>query len=158
MNNKGMSEIVQGIARMVFPFIMLYGISIVLYGHITPGGGFAGGVVLAGGFILLLLAFGKEYVFSIFNPGIAKLLESIGALGFISIAILGFAGGYFFYNIFPKGISFHLWSSGSIILSNIAIGIKIASGIFIAISALSVARLIRTKERIEYKKSVEEDR
>ncbi len=58
---KGMSEIVQGIARMVFPFIVLYGISLVLYGHITPGGGFAGGVILTGGLVLLILAFGHNY-------------------------------------------------------------------------------------------------
>ncbi|HOL22370.1 MAG TPA: MnhB domain-containing protein [bacterium] len=157
MKNKGMSEIVQGIARIVFPFIALYGISLVLYGHITPGGGFAGGVILTGGFVLLLLAFGKEYTFRFLPVKIAKGLDSAGALGFLSIALLGFAGGVFFYNLLPKGYIFHLWSAGTIIICNIMIGIKVASALFVAIAILSMARLIHTKEGIKYKQSVEED-
>jgi Membrane bound hydrogenase subunit mbhF len=38
--NKGMSEIVKTICRIVSPFILIFGISIVIYGHLTPGGGF----------------------------------------------------------------------------------------------------------------------
>ncbi len=157
MKNKGMSEIVQGIARTVFPFIVLYGISLVLYGHITPGGGFAGGVILTGGFVLLLLAFGKEYTFMIFPVKIAKVLDSTGAFGFLAVALLGFAGGFFFYNLLPKGHIFHLWSAGTIIVSNIMIGLKVASALFIAIATLSMSRLLYTKEGIKYKKSMEEE-
>lgn len=157
MKNKGMSEIVKGIARIVFPFIVLYSISLILYGHITPGGGFAGGVVLTGGFVLLLLAFGKEYVFKFFPSGVAKSLDSTGALGFLAIALLGLLGGAFFYNILPKGTIFHLWSAGTIILSNIMIGLKVASALFVAIATLSMARLIRTKEGIRYNQSREEE-
>ncbi|MCM8762479.1 MAG: hypothetical protein NC929_04095 [Candidatus Omnitrophica bacterium] len=159
MNNKGMSEIVKGIARIVFPFILLYGLSLILYGHITPGGGFSGGVVLTGGFVLLLLAFGKDYVLRILPVDIAKALDSAGALGFLAIALLGFLCGSFFYNLLPKGYIFHLWSAGTIILSNIMIGLKIASGLFVAIAVLSMARLIHTKEGIKYKQSrkTEED-
>ena len=157
MENKGMSEIVKGIARIVFPFIVLYSISLILYGHITPGGGFAGGVVLTGGFVLLLLAFGKEYVFHFLPLDIAKSLDSTGALGFLAIALMGLLGGTFFYNLLPKGTLFNLWSAGTIMLSNIMIGLKVSAGLFVAIVILSMARLIRTKEGLRYKQSGKEE-
>ncbi len=158
MNNNdttGMSEIVKGITKIVFPFIMIFGISIVLYGHLTPGGGFAGGVVLTGGFVLLLLAFGKEYTFRILPRKIAKSLDSIGALGFLCIALLGLTGGTFFYNFVPKGRLFHLWSGGTLILSNIMIGIKVGSALFLAIITLSMARLVHIKKGLLYRQSEE---
>lgn len=156
MNDRGMSEIVKGVAKIVFPFIMLFGISLVLYGHISPGGGFSGGVVLAGGFVLMLLAFGKEYTFSLFPQRIAHSLDSIGALGFLAIALLGLLGGAFFLNVFPKGRLFHLWGGGNMIFSNIMIGLKIGSALFLAIATLSMARLIHTKTGIKYRQSRED--
>ena len=154
--DKGMSEIVKGVAKMVVPFIMLFGISLILYGHISPGGGFSGGVVIAGGFVLLLLAFGREHAFRIFPEKFAEKLDSLGALGFLSIAVLGFTGGHFFYNFLDKGRLFHLWSGGTMIFSNIMIGIKIGAALFVAIAMLSMARLIHTKEGVEYRRSGED--
>jgi multisubunit Na+/H+ antiporter MnhB subunit len=57
--NGGMTLIVKAITRFVGVMVMLFGVYIVLHGHLTPGGGFAGGVILASGMILLTLAFGK---------------------------------------------------------------------------------------------------
>mgnify|MGYP001271524616 FL=1 len=153
---KGMSEIVKGVSKMVFPFIMLFGTSLVLYGHLSPGGGFSGGVVLAGGFVLLLLAFGKEHVFDIFPRRVAEALDSLGAAGFLAIAVLGFAGGHFFYNFLDKGRLFHLWSAGTMVFCNIMIGIKIGSALFLAISMLSMSRLVHTKDGVEYRQSGED--
>ncbi len=154
--NKGMSEIVKSVSKIVFPFIMVFGISIVLYGHVTPGGGFAGGVVLTGGFVLLLLAFGHEYALRIFPRSIAKALDSIGALGFLSIALFGLAGGSFFFNLLPKGRLFHLWGGGTLLFSNIMIGIKVGSALFIAIVTLSMARLVHIRKGVKYRQSEEE--
>lgn len=155
--DKGMSEIVKGVSKMVVPFIMLFGISLILYGHITPGGGFAGGVVIAGGFVLLLLAFGREHALCIFPRKLAEKLDSFGALGFLAIAVLGFTGGTFFYNFMDKGRLFHLWSGGTMIFSNIMIGIKIGAALFVGISALSMARLIHTKDGVKYRRSGEDE-
>ena len=156
--NKGMSEIVKSISKIVFPFIMVFGISLILYGHVTPGGGFAGGVVLTGGFVLLLLAFGAEHAFKIFPRKIAKSLDSIGALGFLSIALLGLAGGMFFMNFLPKGRLFHLWGGGTLLFSNIMIGIKVGSALFVAIATLSMARLVHIKKGLKYRQSEEEEK
>jgi len=138
-NNKevGMTLIVKTITRLTVGLILLYGIYIVLHGHLSPGGGFAGGVIIALSFIHLMLAFGREMAFKKLSQAWASVLESLGALMFLSIALLGFLGGYFFFNFFlHKGKPFDLFSAGIIPLCNIAISIKVGAGLFAIFAAL----------------------
>ena len=58
----GMTIIVKTISSWVKVLIIVFGIYIILFGHLTPGGGFAGGVILASSYILLMLAFGRKTV------------------------------------------------------------------------------------------------
>ena len=58
MTTEGMSLIVKNTARLVAGFIAVFGIYIALTGHLSPGGGFAGGVILAAAAVLVILAFG----------------------------------------------------------------------------------------------------
>jgi multicomponent Na+:H+ antiporter subunit B len=128
--NKGMTLIVKTITRLSVGLILLYGIYIVLHGHLSPGGGFAGGVIIALSFIHLMLAFGKEEALKIIPKPFIALLESFGAIFFLGIAVVGFLGGYFFYDWFNKGKPFALVSGGTIILSNIGIALKVSLGLF----------------------------
>ena len=61
----------------------------------------------------------------------ASTLESLGALWFLAIALMGLAGGYFFLNLISKGKPFTLPSAGIIPLCNIAICIKVGAGLFL---------------------------
>ncbi len=135
---KGMTPIVKTIVRFVIGIIVIFGAYIVLYGHLTPGGGFAGGVILASAYILLTLAFGKEMGLSKMSNTKASLLDNSGALAFAIIGLLGFTGGYYFLNFLPRGETFHLFSAGSILLSNIAIGVKVTASVFAIFMALSI--------------------
>ena len=134
----GMTLIVKTITRLTVGLILLFGIYIVLHGHLSPGGGFAGGVIVALSFVHLMLAFGKDVAMSKVSKNLASSLESIGALMFLSIALLGFLGGSFFLNILPKGTPFNLFSAGIIPLCNIAISIKVGVGLFAIFLALVV--------------------
>ncbi len=58
---KGMSVIVKKVAQLLSAMIFVFGMYIVIHGHIMPGGGFTGGVLLAGSFIVLVLAQGLGY-------------------------------------------------------------------------------------------------
>jgi len=136
--NAGMTLIVKTITRLTVGLILLYGIYIVLHGHLSPGGGFAGGVIVALSFVHLMLAFGKDVAISKVSKNLASSLESIGALMFLSIALLGFLGGVFFLNILPKGTPFNLFSAGIIPLCNIAISIKVGVGLFAIFLALVI--------------------
>ena len=144
MKNKeqGMTLIVKTITRLTVGLILLYGIYIVLHGHISPGGGFAGGVIIALSFIHLMLAFGKETALKKLSETKASLLESLGALMFLAVALLGLGtigtmSGYFFFNFFiSKGKPFNLFSAGIIPLCNIAICLKVGAGLFAIFAAL----------------------
>lgn len=143
----GMSIIVKRITRITVSLIFLFGVYIVLHGHLTPGGGFAGGVIIALSFIHLMLAFGKDFAFKRFNNFWASITESLGGLLFLGTALLGLiAGSFFFFNILPKGQPFHLFSSGIIIVGNIAIFLKVGAGLFSIFVALALLRLPEDRE------------
>lgn len=144
---RGMSLIVKTVTRLTVGFIFIYGIYIVLHGHISPGGGFAGGVIIALSFVNLMLAYGKEELYKRIPKPFLAIFESVGALMFLGIALLGFVGGYFFYDWFiSKGEPFNLFSAGTIPLSNIAIAIKVSSGLFAIFLVLVLLRITRRKE------------
>ena len=124
---KGMSLIVKTITRLTVGLIFLYGIYIVSHGHVSPGGGFAGGVIIALSFIHLMLAYGKEEVFKRLSKTATSTFENLGAILFLGIALLGFTGGYFFLNFISKGEPFKLFSAGIIPLCNIAICLKVGA-------------------------------
>lgn len=137
----GMSLIVKRITKLTVSLIFLYGVYILLHGHLTPGGGFAGGVIIALSFIHLVLAFGKEAGLNRLSESVVSIIESLGGLIFWGVALLGFTGGYFFFNFLPKGEPFSLFSSGIIILCNIAIFLKVGAGLFAIFIALSILRI-----------------
>ena len=140
---KGMTIIVKTIASWVKVLIFLFGIYIIITGHLTPGGGFAGGVILASSYVLLLLAFGREFAEKNLPLFVASKLDCISALLFAVIAILGFVwGGCFFFNyLYQKylpGKVLNLVSAGTIPLSNLAIGLKVGASLFLIIVMLSI--------------------
>jgi len=145
-HNKGMSIIVKTITRLTVGLILLYGIYIILHGHLSPGGGFAGGVIIALSFVHLMLAYGRNVALKKLSENVTSFLESIGAIMFLTIALLGFTVGYFFYNFIVKGKPFTLFSAGTIPLCNIAIGLKVGAGLFAIFVALILLKLNTEKK------------
>lgn len=144
---KGMSLIVKTITRLTVGLILLYGIYIVLHGHLSPGGGFAGGVIIALSFVHLVLAFGREVAEKRITESVAAFFESLGAILFLSIALLGLAGGYFFLNFIGKGQPFKLLSAGIILPCNIAICFKVGAGLFAVFMALVLLNRAKPEEK-----------
>jgi multisubunit Na+/H+ antiporter MnhB subunit len=143
---KGMSLIVKTVTRWLKGFIFLFGAYIVVYGHLSPGGGFPGGVVFAATFILITLAFGREYALRKIGKILASELDSLGALLFLLIALLGiYYGGTFFLNFIEKNHptgNFNLFSAGIIPLCQISIGMKVGASLFMIFIILSVVRVV----------------
>jgi len=142
---KGMTIIVKTISSWVKVLIFLFGIYIVLFGHLTPGGGFAGGVILASSYVLLMLAFGREFAEENLSLPVTSKLDCLGAFLFSLIAVLGLVfGGSFFVNFlyqkYLPGEALRLVSSGTIPLSNIAIGLKVGASLFLVVLVLSMFR------------------
>ena len=145
---KGMTLIVKNVAAWVKVLIFLFGIYITLFGHLTPGGGFAGGVILACSYVLLMLAFGREFAEENLSLPIASKLDCVGALMFIAIALFGLCYGAtsFFMNfvhrnyLASKDTALDLVSAGTIPLSNIAICIKVGASLFLVLLVMSSFR------------------
>jgi len=153
----GMTLIVKSITRLVLNFIILFGIYIILYGHITPGGGFPGGVIVATAFILLMLAFGRRVALKKFGDTAASVLDNIGALAFLSVGFLGFIGGIFFLNVIGRGNLFDLFSAGTIPLSNIAIGLKVSASLYAVFVALAIFGKVLVRREKDDKQSTEQE-
>jgi multicomponent Na+:H+ antiporter subunit B len=119
------SIIVKTAVPLINIFIFVTGAVIILRGHLTPGGGFAGGAIVASGFILTLLAFRKNiktWPFSLF--------ETLGGLGILAIGILGiYFRSSFLANFLPTGRLGSFLSSGTVLLLYILIGMKVLSEI-----------------------------
>ena len=142
---RGMSIIVQVIARLLAGMLFLYGVYIILHGHLTPGGGFAGGVLVAASFILMSLAFGSVEQSEKSSYTFSSIFESLGGILFVSLALAGLlAGSYFFRNefVYYTGIRLHLISGGIILPANIAIGIKVGAGLLAMFLALGASRFV----------------
>ncbi len=141
---EGMSLIVKTVNRWLKGFILLFGIYLVLYGHLTPGGGFPGGVVIACAFILITLAEGQRIGMKTLSKTVASELDSVGALIFLVTALLGISiGGVFFKNFIQTATQsyYKLLSAGIIPICNIGIGLKVGCCLFMVFTILAALRV-----------------
>ena len=137
---KGMTVIVKTIASWVKVLIILFGIYIILFGHLTPGGGFAGGVIIAGAFILQILAYGSDFLRLVKEEHGTTLYENLALFVVLFMAVSGllFGAGVFFINWAPKGTAGNLLSAGLLPLYNIFVGIEVAASILTIFLALVI--------------------
>jgi multicomponent Na+:H+ antiporter subunit B len=120
---------------VLLPVTLVIGADVVAHGHLTPGGGFQGGVVLATGLHLLYLA--GSY------PALRRLrplhwYEYGEALGMGAVVALGVTGLFtssgFLANIIPKGIFDSLFSAGTVPVFSVAIGLEVACGVVVLLA------------------------
>jgi multicomponent Na+:H+ antiporter subunit B len=124
-------------ADVLYPFLLLLGAYIIVHGHLTPGGGFQGGAILAVAFFLPLLARPSasfaETVFSAVETLAGSLFIVIGLLALIS-------KGHFLAPLFGTGTPGELFSAGTLPLLYLAVGLKVGTEL-----AGMLARLIHTE-------------
>ena len=87
----GMTIIIKTVVRIIVGLIFLYGFYIILHGHLSPGGGFGGGVVLALGLLSVLLAFGRDDTLKWLRLGFLRDLEHATPLLFLGVGLIGMA-------------------------------------------------------------------
>ena len=132
---------------LVAPTILV-GIYIVAHGHQTPGGGFQGGVILATALLLTYLSADYMTMRAVGPTWLIELAEGMGAAGFALIALAGLvAGDAFFENVLGKGTPGELLSSGTIPLSNTAVGLAVTGGFVFMLSEFLQQALTRRRER-----------
>ena len=142
------SMILKLIALPISIILICLGIMTILGGHITPGGGFQGGAMIASGIILSVLVYGLGNSPLELSHTYIEVLESVGALGFVIFGLIGlFIGGFYLYNvgtdvlnIVPAAIQnvFHypdVTNAGIIPYLNIFVGLKV----FVGLSSIVIA-------------------
>jgi len=112
-------------SHLLVPLIMLLGIYVFVNGHLTPGGGFQGGAILASAILLLLLTDPLRH----FGHRLISVLESTSGLLFVTIGVLGifFAGGFLDNRILPIGTLGELFSAGVIPIIYSFVGLKVGA-------------------------------
>jgi multicomponent Na+:H+ antiporter subunit B len=114
---------------LMMAITIMIGLDVVSHGHVTPGGGFQGGVVLGTGIHLLYVA-GSYSALERARP--VRAFEWGEAIGSGALAALGvaatFIGGAFLSDIIPNGRFGNMFSAGTVPLLNGAVGIEVASG------------------------------
>lgn len=119
------SEILETAAKVITPIIFLFGVYVFMNGHLTPGGGFQGGAIIASGLVLMLLANPLKKV----NHTVISVIESISGFSFIILGIIGIflAGGFLDNDFISLGKFGELLSAGAIPIIYIFVGLKVGS-------------------------------
>jgi len=118
------SSLVRTGAKILFPLMLVLGLYVFIHGHLTPGGGFQGGAIIATGFLLMLITYKRFNT----NHNVMVWLESIAGLAFVGIGLFGlFRYGSFLQNTGWTGNLNDLVSGGLIPLIYIFIGIKVGT-------------------------------
>jgi len=118
-------ELITTGTHLLVPLILLLGAYVFVNGHLTPGGGFQGGAIIASAVLLMLLTDPLRH----FSHRLISIVESISGLFFVTIGILGmfFAGGFLDNHILPVGELGSLFSAGAIPLIYSFIGLKVGA-------------------------------
>jgi multicomponent Na+:H+ antiporter subunit B len=153
-----MTKIVRTTADVFFPFCLVFGLYVVIHGHLTPGGGFQGGAVMATGTALLLVARAYDDITGRIRKTALKVCEAVGLMMFLIAALSGiFVGQPFMANwlaraggLFGTPVAYgpnpgDLNTAGLLPLLNVGVGIEVLGGLTIIL--LYMLSGIKEKEK-----------
>jgi multicomponent Na+:H+ antiporter subunit B len=133
-------------ALLVGPVVVL-GVYVVVHGHLGPGGGFQGGVMLAAG-LLLVYAAGQVVALERVEPtALVEVAESSGALAYALVAVGGLVfGGAALFNFLPLGTTGDLLSAGTIPVLSVAVGVEVTGATALILTEFLDQTLLRGGE------------
>jgi multicomponent Na+:H+ antiporter subunit B len=121
--------VLETVARIIIPFIQLFGAYVLMHGHLTPGGGFSGGTIIGASLILYSMVFRFSPRKHRIEHDTSLLFEAGGAILYILMGLLGILFSKSFLTnrgIFPLGVPGELISGGMIVVITLGIGMKVA--------------------------------
>ena len=123
--------ILEQVARLLVPFILIFGLYVVLNGHLSPGGGFSGGTVMGAGLILYANAFGYRRIHRFFS------FKTFTVVSSSALMVYALSKGYFFFmganhleSGIPLGKPGNILSAGLILPLNICVGLVVAGTMY----------------------------
>lgn len=126
--------ILNEVSKIIIPIIQLFSIYVILFGHISPGGGFAGGTLLGNSYIISYLVYGKEYMNKKLNINFMLKIMSICLITYGIIKLYSFLTAGTHLPHLPKGVPGNILSGGFILPLNILVGITVAYVMYLIFS------------------------
>ena len=124
--------IVRSAADFFLPLACVYGAYVVLHGHLSPGGGFQGGVLIASAILMVFLGYGSLKVRKTFNDHKMHSSETVAEIIYVVLGLLGIIGGFnFCINFVFDGLGFD-----TSVLMNHAVGYHVMGGIICLLSMM----------------------
>jgi multicomponent Na+:H+ antiporter subunit B len=133
VSSHGLSFIAKRTLGLITPFAFLFSLYIISHGHLSPGGGFQGGVILGAISIIFSIVYGSAFDYRRYSAKLKTILETGGALFFVLIGIMGivFEGAFLDNLNFLNQEASTFFSAGSIPIINLGIGLKVGAGLAI---------------------------
>lgn len=139
----GASKIIKVVSLAIILPVLTFGLYIIAHGHLTPGGGFQGGAIIASVFALFLIAFDKQ-ASKMLRKNLLSALECIALLGFIALAFFGLGKSFFFNFLANSGLIFgqavpfgpnlgFINTAGVIPLMNFLVGLEVSCAVTIIV-------------------------
>jgi multicomponent Na+:H+ antiporter subunit B len=142
------SDAVRVLGLGLTPPTVLFAIYVTAHGHLTPGGGFQGGVILATGVLLIYLAGEFDDLHGLYSDVTLERAEAIGGGGYVAIGLAGvMAGSAFLDNVLPRGSVGKVFSAGTVPLINLTVGLEIAAGLVLLLTTFLHQTLVLRPNR-----------
>lgn len=121
------TELIDVVTGKLGPIVLIFGLYVMLFGHLSPGGGFQGGVVIASGIVFIALGSKSEGSTLLQEAGVLARIEAAGFLSLILAALAGMVTGSGFFGNPLAGLGASPVSY--IVVLNAVIGLKVGAGI-----------------------------
>ena len=125
------------------PFAIIFGLYVILFGTVSPGGGFQGGVIVASAVLMIYLGYGYRTLVGTVDPEFMRIGEALSAIVYVALGLAGIAVGANFCRnfIFNNGEVGDMISAGNISFMSYTVGFKVLSGVgFLLILMLGIIK------------------
>lgn len=118
-------------ADSILPFALVFGLYVILFGTISPGGGFQGGVIVAVSALLIYLGYGYNDASKALSLNVLRVNESVGAVIYVILGVIGvaFSANFATNIIYNLGQTGDIISAGTITFMSYSVGYKVMTGV-----------------------------
>lgn len=141
------SDALRALGAVLVGPVLLLGIYIVVHGALTPGGGFQGGVILAGALLLVYAAGQVAAVQRVRPVALVEVADAVGAGAYTLVAIGGLVFGVAVMdNVLPTGTTGSLLSGGTVPVLSVAVGVEVTAAATLILSEFVDQMMLRGRE------------
>jgi multicomponent Na+:H+ antiporter subunit B len=143
----GTADSLRALGAVLVGPVLLLGAYIVVHGALTPGGGFQGGVILAGALLLVYAAGQVAAVQRVRPVSLVEVADAVGAASYALVALAGLVFGVAAMdNVLPLGTTGSLLSGGTVPVLSVAVGVEVTAAITLILSELVDQMMLRARD------------